>query len=71
MCKLEKYKTYIGDWKAAGKPVRRMKMACCKHFIEVPVPFDPSEKWDSLMGCPHCGELVMKIVTSTSAVSRR
>ena len=40
---------------------------CCGNALVVKAPTDPGDQWDSLMTCPHCGELFMKVATSTSA----
>ncbi|MCR6661853.1 MAG: hypothetical protein NVV60_01565 [Luteimonas sp.] len=46
---------------------RSFKTPCCGKRLTVPAPSDKRQQWDSLMTCPHCEVLLMKVVTTESA----
>lgn len=43
---------------------------CCEFRLDVPAPRDEADRWDSLMRCPNCGRLFMKVATSIEARGR-
>lgn len=68
---LAKHIAYVARWKVGGKRTHKLTMPCCGESLEVPAPDKPGGKqWDSLMTCPHCGELFIKIVTYAGAEAR-
>jgi len=68
---LKAHTDYVERWKASGKRTLIMKTPCCDADLEVPSQDrDDGQQWDSLMTCPHCGALFMKIVTFRQAIGR-
>ena len=67
---LESHNAHIEKIKAAGKPVLSNLVPCCNREIETPAP-DAGDEWDTLATCPHCNELHMKVVTSTTVTATR
>ena len=68
---LKAHTAYVERWKASGKRTLVLKTPCCSADLEVPSQDREGDRqWDSLMTCPHCGELFMKIVTFAHAEGR-
>jgi hypothetical protein len=58
---LAQHNKYMTGYKTAGGASRTLTTPCCASELEVPVPKSVHEQWDSLMVCPFCGQLFMKV----------
>jgi hypothetical protein len=68
---LQAHIAYVERWKASGKRTQILVTPCCSADLEVPSQDrNDGQQWDSLMTCPHCGALFMKIVTFAHAEGR-
>lgn len=68
---LQAHTAYVARWKASGKRTQILVTPCCNKDLEVPSQDrDDGQQWDSLMTCPHCGALFMKVVTYAHAEGR-
>lgn len=63
------YMKYMRRWKKCGKPIHVLETPCCVEKLEVPAP-SSAQQWDSLVECPFCGQMFMKIVTQDRAVGK-
>jgi hypothetical protein len=62
--RLKAHLDYLNGWKEGGKRTRTLVTPCCHKDLEVPAPpEDDGQRWDSVMVCPHCGEMFVKVVT--------
>lgn len=43
---------------------------CCGFKLDVPAPRDAADRWDSLMRCPSCDRLFMKVAINVEAHGR-
>jgi hypothetical protein len=66
---MSEYFDYIAKWKSSGGRTLFLTTPCCEKKIEVGAPMDTESVWDSVMECPHCGELMFKIVTYSEATA--
>lgn len=57
----ERYNTWITAYELGGGNVRVLTTPCCQKELTVPVPKAHHEQWDSLMVCPFCRRLFMKV----------
>lgn len=60
----QKHEAYIAKIKAGRGKTLTFKAPCCGAEIEDRAALK-GETWDTLTTCPHCGELFMKVATST------
>lgn len=67
MSALMQYAAFMSGW--TGN-VRNLETPCCGNSLSVRAPGDSTEQWDSLVDCPYCGQMFMKVVTSTAAEGR-
>lgn len=58
---LEMHTAYIARCKADGDPTLTYNTPCCGQQLEDRVPSKADWKWDSLVSCPFCGALFMKV----------
>jgi hypothetical protein len=61
---------YMKKYTATGGHALPLITPCCHKRIMVPAPKQLGMAWDSLMACPHCETLFMKVATSCEAVGR-
>lgn len=61
---LKEHQAYMKSWRSSGKPVLKYKTPCCHRNLQTPAP-PAGETWDSMVTCPYCGSLHLKIVTNT------
>lgn len=61
---LQRHLDYMARYKGHRQP---LVTPCCQFDLVVSAPTDAGDQWDSLVECPNCGEMFMKVVTSTEA----
>lgn len=57
------HEAYMENYKARGGNWAVMQCPHCDAPLDTPIPSNSHEKWDSLIVCPHCDGLYMKIAT--------
>lgn len=63
----QQYTAYIARLKKRGDKLASYRCPHCREQIEAPAP-PRGQKWDSMVECPHCGNLHFKIVSANRRV---
>lgn len=61
---LTQHAAYMAKWKGNRQ---MLTTPCCLHDLEVQAPDEMGIAWDSMMRCPHCGELFMAVAFRDTA----
>lgn len=65
------YEEWLAKAKADGLRLSRYQCPSCGVDIETPTPACKRESYDSMMLCPHCGELHFKIAHANGTLEVR
>lgn len=58
---LEAHTQFVATCKEQGLPIKSYSTPCCVQQLEDRVPPESQPQWDSLVSCPFCRALFLKV----------